>query len=559
MKIKKILILAIACLLVSGTVSVLIFKSNKDARRSFRHALSLLGDHNIKKAHQLFTQLASSFWVGKRAGLGCKITGAILKEEALDIELPGKKEGLIDGYYLPRLMERLYRTADFDTCIRLADIGRTYGSKAAELYLSAALLEKGQLDKAFEFFSGLSGEYRFSILGKRLEETFDLMHAGAQKIVRDRNGELLGTVDSDNVFNYYKPGYRQLIQPVFIRQILKNNRSRGIRLSMDLEISRLALESLGNNRGSIVLVNPETGELLAAVSDAKTAKKMGEDSSPAFEQMLEPASISKLMTTTAAFRNKLDPEKEIAGVSCGGARKYNGEYLWCPSARRRLSGFKQALAVSCNSVFADIGVKLGWEKMLEELRLYGFNSKVANPFRLGRILVTSGNDRALADLSIGLEKTEISAVHAALIATVFANGGYRVSPRLVYGTDGLTGFSPKKTGNVKKTRILNRSWLPSIRSAMRAVTRAGGTARYISPWGFPVLMKTGTGGTYRDGFHINYIGYGPENDSNIGSVAFCVRVTNKRTSHRARRAGFRTNKELLERLRDLADRRGNLF
>jgi hypothetical protein len=44
---------------------------------------------------------------------------------------------------------------------------------------------------------------------------------------------------------------------------------------------------------------------------------------------------------------------------------------------------------------------------------------------------------------------------------------------------------------------------------------------------------------------VNYIGCGPDD---MGSIAFCVRVTGKRTSARVRRAAYRVNKALLKHL-----------
>jgi cell division protein FtsI/penicillin-binding protein 2 len=88
---------------------------------------------------------------------------------------------------------------------------------------------------------------------------------------------------------------------------------------------------------------------------------------------------------------------------------------------------------------------------------------------------------------------------------------------------------------------------------MWAVTRYGGTAGFVAPSGFQVYMKTGTGGSYRDGYHVNYIGFVPKDQ---GNIAFCVRVTNKRTSSRVRRAAYKTNRELLIRLKQLAEQRG---
>ena len=62
-------------------------------------------------------------------------------------------------------------------------------------------------------------------------------------------------------------------------------------------------------------------------------------------------------------------------------------------------------------------------------------------------------------------------------------------------------------------------------------------------------MKTGTAAEWGRGYHVNYIGMGPLPDP---AVAFCVRVTNERTSPAVNRAAREVTRRLLA---ALADRR----
>lgn len=557
MKIKKILLVVPVCLVLVGLISIMALNSYKKNRQTLGLAQSLLYENKINEAKALFSSLEGSegsYWLKNQARLGSIITDILSNGEYNDVPLPEKNIINIDYYHLPSLLRRLLASSAFNRCIQLAKVGRYYELEAADLYYAAALLEKGKSRQAFRCYAGLADSLKKTFLGNRLKNTFALLQAGAHSMVWDRTGKLLGTIDADKQFKFYRPQYRSFIQPVVIKEIINEEITRGLRLSIDLELSRLSLESLGEKQGNIVLIQPDTGEILAAVSDKKTEAKMGDDSSPAFEQMLEPASISKLITITAAFKNKLDPQQEIAGMTCRGAKRYSGKVLYCPAARGKLYGLEHALAVSCNIAFADLGVKIGWEKMLEELRLFGFDSQVKNSFPLGKIIIKKGDDRALANLAIGLEDTVLTPVHAALIAAVFANDGYRVYPGLFSATDGFVGLSPQeiKTKNLKRKKILDENWLPAVRDGMRAVTRYGGTAAFIDPPGFRVYMKTGTGGNYRDGYHVNYIGYAPKDQ---GNIAFCVRITNKRTSLRVRRAAYQTTRELLIYLKYLAAHR----
>ncbi len=556
MKTQKILFIILLTLAIAGTAAaVSVFFYQKDVRK-LRLGQAYLATHHVEKAYQCFEALEDSLWTSDEARLGSIISGIILGRETSAHSLPDPDRVNIDHYPLLRLVKNLFAPTAFDRCRKLAEIAAYYGLEGAALYAPAVCLELGDVDSAARHLRPLSADAGHTVMGRNLREVAALLQEGARAIVRDRRGKLVGHLDREKNFHFYRDHYQRLIQPVIIANLQRENLPpgrRGIRLAVDLGLSRLAMQALGDKKGSIVLVEPESGDILAAVSDDATTKKMGADASPAFREMLEPASILKLITTTAAYRNNLDPDGEVSAAGCWGSRKYNGKVLWCPSVRGKLSGLDEALACSCNTAFADLGVKLGWKPMVEELRLFGFDSEAGNPFPLGKILVTGGDNRALADLSIGLENTRITPVHAALVASVFANGGYRVHPRLFYSYDGLTGAGPGQAKNIKKTAILEKEWLPPISDAMRAVTRYGGTAAYIAPLGFQVRMKTGTGGTYRDGFHINYIGHGPNEE---GRIAFCVRVTGKRTSPRIRRDGYAVNKELLYRLKELKEKRG---
>lgn len=558
---SKIILSVFAFLMLASLAALLIFDSHKQAHQLLRQAKTCLHEGQSVQARQLFSQLKDSPWVKPDARLGLAITTILGDggEAGLSLlsSLPAKEDIRIEEYHLITLLHRLFTGARFDDCLALAKLGRFYGLDAVNLYYSAALLEKEQVFKAYNIFFSLPGRLRYSPMGQRLEEVFGLLFGGAETIVRDRRGEIAGWIGAGGGFKFYRTEYTSFIQPVVIRQILNHRETRSLRLSIDLELSRQALASLGQQRGSIVLLKPDTGEILAAVSDRGSRRKI---SSPAFQQMLEPASISKLITLSAAFRDRMNPDAFIDDIICRGGKKYNGKILWCPAKQGNLRGLNHAMAASCNTSFADLGVKLGWEKMLQELRLFGYDSEAANPFPLGKILIPSGDDRSLADLSIGLENTRTTPVHAALMAAVFANGGKWVNPRLMYAADGFCGLSPERYKPPKVTesgfRILEEEWLPEIRDAMRAVTGYGGTAGFMAPVDFQVHMKTGTGGNYRNGFHINYTGYGPKES---GNIVFCVRVTGKRTSYRTRRAGYRVNQDLLIRLKQLAEARGSRF
>jgi peptidoglycan glycosyltransferase len=291
-------------------------------------------------------------------------------------------------------------------------------------------------------------------------------------------------------------------------------------MSLDLALTRMAAEALGSRRGSVVVLDPASGAVRVALSDAATFAGGG---TPAFDQQREPASIQKLVTTAAALRAGLDPDAEIAKMTCNGSQRYGSGTLWCSFPAGPLHGLAHALAVSCNIAFANLGVRIGREAVVAELKRFGFDGGPG----MGHVKQPAGDERQLADLSVGLEATEITPLHAARMAAVFAAGAMP-EPSLVAASDGAMGMTPRPVATTAAPRaVVDPKWLPLIRKAMEAVTGPGGTADGMAPPDFPVAMKTGTAEEPGQGYHVNYIGIGPLPEP---TLAFCLRVTHQPSS-----------------------------
>jgi peptidoglycan glycosyltransferase len=204
--------------------------------------------------------------------------------------------------------------------------------------------------------------------------------------------------------------------------------------------------------------------------------------------------------------------------------------------------------VSCNVAFANLGVRLGAGRLLEEYRRWGFD---AGPEALlgasGRVH-TPRTPRQLADLSVGLELADVTPLHAALLASVIANEGRLPGPALVTGSCGPLGLADTPLTHPASRDVLEPAVARRLGQAMRAVA-VYGTGAGLAPPAFPVAIKTGTAAERGRGYHVNYIGVGPWPDP---AIAFCVRVTNERTSPAVNSAAREVTRRLLA---ALADRR----
>jgi hypothetical protein len=378
-------------------------------------------------------------------------------------------------------------------------------------------------------------------LPHRLQELVRRRQRGDDHMLFDRRGRLVGSIRSDGAIDLADAA-RELDWDRWIARVAQPlDDSAGTRLTLDLELSRLAREALGQDRGSVVILDIASGDVLAVATDQRTLRREG----PAFlDQLLEPASISKLITASAAMRARVDVDHEIRDHACRGSVEVEDGHVWCPVVAGRLRGLDQALAWSCNTSFARVGLELGSDAMLDEYRRFGFAPPRADD--AGAVLASAdGSRRWLAELSIGLEQAGVTPLHAARMAAVFGNGGVLPDARFTLASDGFLGVTPmRRSGETGGTRVMEAEHAARIAQAMRAVVTEG-TARGVEPRGFPVAMKTGTASTPGKGFHVNYIGVGPWPEARY---AFAVRVTDQRSSRNVRWAARRVTARLLARL-----------
>ena len=500
-------------------------------------------------ARQLLAELHDSPWIGEQARAGLALAAALEGTQrtigAWGDELRIRR---VDpsAFAVPLIIRTAFDRGEFRTVLRLTELAGDFGLPTVPLLTAAAWIEIDRINEARDLEA--TDLERAGKLGRRVAHHLATPAEQGGVLLRDRFGQPIGTVAAGEMT--LSDRVRPELVPRAVADAADAHGGAGsLRLTLDLELSQATLDAFGRYRGSIVLVDPFSGEILAAVSDRRSWRKGG---TPAFEQLREPASIAKLITSTAALRAGFDPDAELGKMRCRGHERYAGQLLYCPRIVGRLQGLDRAMAVSCNVAFANLGVRVGRQGMLREFRRYGFDL-ADQPFAHGRILEPYGDDRQLADLAIGLEATAITPLHAALLAAVMAADGVMPVPTLVAAEDGRLGLHPRPLPAREGRQVIDRRWVPDLVSAMETVVRRGTAQRVWPPPSFPVAMKTGTASDPRHGFHVNYIGIGPMPDARL---AFCVRVTDQRTSAKVRYAAQQVTYRLLRNLGRIAESRG---
>jgi cell division protein FtsI/penicillin-binding protein 2 len=245
----------------------------------------------------------------------------------------------------------------------------------------------------------------------------------------------------------------------------------------DLVIRRAAVAALGDVKGSVVVVDPNTGRILTMVNQ-RLALRSG----------FIPCSTIKLVTSIAALsEHVVAPEDWI----------YIGRY-----ARFNLT---TALAHSNNQYFAALGTRLGFERVTRYAQMLGLGEKASldiddeQPGTIAAEPPKVGGMGLMTSFGEGFSVTPLEL--AALVSTI-ANGGtlyYLQYPRSQAEAD---HFTPK----VKRALELVTDGISDIRTGMRGAVDFGTARRAADVPDDPVFGKTGTCTDFRVSSHMGWFG-----------------------------------------------------
>ncbi len=231
-------------------------------------------------------------------------------------------------------------------------------------------------------------------------------------------------------------------------------------------IEHAAINALGGRFGGIEAMNPRTGALLALAGIAYS------DAQP-------PGSTMKIITATAAL--------DAGIVKLGTVFPYSTQAVLDGYTLHNASGedcggtLLNAFAVSCNSVFAPLGAKLGGKRLLAMADRFGFNQTPTIPGAAESSIppASLSSDLEVGSSAIGQGRVLATPLEMTDAAATIAMGGRRPLPALQ--ADLSPRFAHVTSGHVAH----------EMQQMMIAVVQSGtGTAAAIP--GVTVAGKTGT-------------------------------------------------------------------
>jgi len=339
-----------------------------------------------------------------------------------------------------------------------------------------------------------------------------------------------------------------LLPSTLVDQILGRPRKGAtVVTTIDPNLQQVAAQEIDKARfgGAVVAMDPSTGEILAMASnptydpnelashDIKSAtasyNRLTKDPkhpllSNANDQLYPPGSTFKLVTASAALEDGVDPNAAIWNNP--------GSSLPLPQTTHTLSNFggevcpggskvslSDALTYSCNTIFGEVGLQLGPNKLADQAKAYGFDGHV--PFNIGFSEGQFPDPGTLdppqtAFSAIGQGSVLANPLQMALVGSAIANGGVEMRPQLVSEVRDSRGtlvqsFHPEAYG-----KPISSQTAGELTTMMESVVNHG-TAQGLGIPGIQLAAKTGTAqhGTGGKPPHAWFVAFGPNPNPQI--------------------------------------------
>lgn len=322
------------------------------------------------------------------------------------------------------------------------------------------------------------------------------------------------------VGNYYLlESHAGMAEKVFHTLRDEQNPGDTVVSTIDYDLQKTAYDALGNADGAVVMMEPDTGKILAMVSkpdfdpndiDAVWEEANSEDSTSsvllnrATQGLYPPGSTFKILTTLAFMRQHPLKFKKYHYNCSSDEQVFNSVTVHCYG--NKLHGeqdLSDALANSCNKAYADIGTQLDlgkWRDMLESF-LYNKDLPYTGASATSRFyLDKDSNSGYVPQTAFGQGDTLVTPLHNAMIVASIANGGLMMKPYMIDSIENYKGKRIKKFSPSSYDTLLTSNEADTLTEYMRKVVTDGTAADYFAGAEYKAAGKTGTA-EYADGDH----------------------------------------------------------
>lgn len=303
--------------------------------------------------------------------------------------------------------------------------------------------------------------------------------------------------------------------------------------TLDVDLQQTASDALGERKGAVVVMEPDTGKVLAMVSkpgfDPNTLgadwdRLISGDNTEAqllnraSQGVYPPGSTFKILTILEYIREHPDTWQDFT-FDCDGVYEWGDYTISCYHSNvHGHQNLEQAFANSCNGAFAALGMELDRGRFHDLAEQLLFNRELPLSLAYSKSSFTMNTEAEAWEIlqtSIGQGNTQMTPMHNAMITAAIANGGILMKPYMVERVENAAGeeirrFLPESYGN-----LMTAAEADTLAGLMRRVVTEG-TGSAVRTDGYSVAGKTGSAEfeTGRE-THAWFTGFAPAEDPQL--------------------------------------------
>ena len=368
-----------------------------------------------------------------------------------------------------------------------------------------------------------------------------------ESVLKGTNGTILTMTDAKGV--ELANAFEDRIEPVS---------GKDLQISLDVNIQKyaeqlaeLVREQKGAKKVSLIVMNPQNGELLAMANvpefdlnhpftltdellsevEVGGGKISGLSSkerqellnqmwrNPAINDTYEPGSTFKIITAAAGLEEGVVSLND--SFSCPGFRIVEDRKIRCHKVGGHgAETFLQGAMNSCNPVFIDVGQRLGVDRYVTYFEQFGLKKKtgIDLPGEAGTIMHRKEDmgPVELATVSFG-QSFQITPIQLITTAASLVNGGRRITPHFGVRAVNADGTQIQKFSWKEKGKILSEKTSETLRYVLEQVV-AEGSGKKAGVEGYRIGGKTATSEKLprsRKKYISSFLGFAPAQDPKV--------------------------------------------